>query len=224
MQTLYDKNFYDTQIVGSSKSAHLFIKRLMDFIEINSVVDIGCGRGAWLDVCLKFGGSMAVGYDGDWNSQEQMINKNIIFRANDLNTKIASSERFDLSMSLEVAEHIKPENSDLFLDNLTQFSDVVLFGAAFTGQPGTDHINCNPHSFWAFKMRERGYYVFNFLREEFWQILDVEPWYYQNTFLYVKSGNQVIENLKMSNIYPLKNLYSCNSISQWLYDSRKNSV
>jgi len=72
-----------------------------------------------------------------------MIDPVIEFRGTDLN-KSFNSERVDLAMSLEVAEHLHNWAAEEFIGSLVQASDVVLFGAACKGQGGLITLMNNP--------------------------------------------------------------------------------
>lgn len=187
---LYGQDFYNSQLLGSLQSAQVYLFHLYSIMGVpETVVDIGCGRGAWLATSKDFGVKRVVGVDGEWNSQNEMLDMDIELHRANLEQAIYLPEHFDLAISLEVAEHLRPESSDSFIDSLTRLSDVVLFGAAFVGQPGVNHINTRLHSFWARKFYDRGYLLFDLFRPTFWKDERVEPCYRQNTFLYVKSGH-----------------------------------
>ena len=161
--------------------AHLFALWRPD-----SVVDIGCGRGAWLAACGERGVQRLTGLDGDWVSQEMMLDPSIAFQRANLQQEQPAGERHDLAISLEVAEHLPLASADGFVRTLAAHADAVVFGAAYVSQPGQGHINTQPHSFWANKFLAQGYRLFDFFRPTFWSDNDVEPWYRQNTFLYVR--------------------------------------
>lgn len=191
-ESLYGQVFYNSQVVGSLQSAQIYLYHLFSIWGVpESAVDIGCGRGAWLATCSDFGVKRVVGIDGDWNSKEAMLDPRIEFYPANLEKEFTVTGPFDLAISLEVAEHLRPESSDAFVESLSSLSDVVLFGAAFTGQPGVNHINTRPHSFWAKKFFDRGYVLFDLFRPIFWNDERVEACYRQNTFLYVKPGNSL---------------------------------
>ncbi|MSN25195.1 MAG: methyltransferase domain-containing protein [Geobacter sp.] len=189
---LYGQDFYDSQIYGSLQSAQVYLYQLFSVWGVpGAVADLGCGRGAWLATCRDLGVKRCVGIDGDWNSQADMLDPNIEFHPADLEKSISLTESFDLAISLEVAEHLKPESSDAFVESLSGLSGAILFGAAFIGQPGVNHINNRLHSFWAEKFFARGYLLCDFFRPSFWSDDRVEPCYRQNTFLYVKPGHSL---------------------------------
>ncbi|NTV49860.1 MAG: FkbM family methyltransferase [Geobacteraceae bacterium] len=194
--SLYRQDFYNSQILGSLQSAQVYLYHLFSIWGVpESIADIGCGRGAWLATCLDFGVKRVVGVDGDWNSQEAMLDSNIEFHSVNLEKRFTLTGPFDLAISLEVAEHLQPESSDTFVESLSSLSDAVLFGAAFIGQPGVNHINTRLHSFWAGKFFERGYVLFDLFRPIFWNDDRIEPCYRQNTFVYVKPGHSLYQAL-----------------------------
>jgi hypothetical protein len=65
----------------------------------------------------------------------------IEFVTHNLEATLPLRERFDLAMSLEVAEHLTPGRAESFIQELCGVSDCVLFGAAIPGQGGTNHIH-----------------------------------------------------------------------------------
>ena len=104
---------------------------------------------------------MAIGSSG----AEALAIPRECFSAVDLNKSFEVDRRFDLAMSMEVAEHLVPESSANFVRSLTRLSDIVLFSAAVPGQGGTNHINFHPrqrprlanfHELWGWQALEGG--------------------------------------------------------------------
>ncbi len=213
----YDQAFYAEQVDGSLRSARAYLDRLFALWRPESAIDVGCGRGAWLAACGERGVQRLTGLDGDWVSQEMMLDPNISFRRTNLREEIATGERHDLAISLEVAEHLPPESSDGFVRTLVAHADAVLFGAAYLGQPGRDHINTRPHSFWADNFLAQGYALFDFFRPHFWSDNEVEPWYRQNTFLYVRPAHPLHAALTAAGHVPLPDARFVDCIHPWLY-------
>lgn len=184
----YDQSFYGSQVAGSLRSARSFSDVVIRIIPPISVVDIGCGRGTWLKAFLERGAERAVGIDGPWNSQDKMIDQRIQFVGCDLENAPLFEERFDLSLSVEVGEHLSKNASDQFVASLCSASDFVIFGAAIPGQGGINHINEQPPSYWARKFFYHNYLAYDIFRPRFWGDESLELYYPQNTFLYVRNG------------------------------------
>ena len=79
--SIYNNDFYKNQVDDSYKSASIVTNHLSKIFIPNSVADVGCGRGTWLKAFKELGTKHLVGFDGDWNTQEQMIDQSINFFA-----------------------------------------------------------------------------------------------------------------------------------------------
>jgi len=224
LSAVYDQSFYDSQVDGSLASARIYLRHLFDFFKPVSVVDIGCGRGAWLSTCHELGSTHIVGYDGLWNSQSQMIDGAIQFNAVDLNAPIDAGQQFDLAISLEVAEHLLPDSALQFVTSLSRISDVILFGAAIPGQGGTNHLNEQYQSYWGRLFLERNYHIFDVFRPPFWLDRRIDPWYRQNTFLYVKNGHVLHTELKTRGIQEIINLPFMDCVHPWLLEVKLSQL
>ena len=210
---LYDDTFYNSQVDGSFRSAKVYAELLKSLLAPSSVADLGCGRGTWLKAFAEAGATKLVGFDGSWNNQDRMIDSRIHFIATDLNQPMPrGGSKFDLAVSLEVAEHLKREASALFVQNITSLSDAVLFGAAFINQGGTDHINEQCHSYWAQLFIENGYLPYDVFRPAVWGVSEVEFLYQQNAFLYVKVESVAAAKLEKSGYRPISNLEFMNCV------------
>lgn len=224
LSNLYDGEYYEHQVEDSLRSARVVLTHLWEYFQPTSVLDVGCGRGAWLKACRELGSSVLLGFDGDWNSQSMMIDSAIQFRSIDLNRPFFVDSRPDLAMSLEVAEHLEPSSSLQFIDCLSQASDVVLFSAAYTGQGGTNHLNERPHTYWASLFRDRSYVPFDLFRSFLWGNEEVCFWYRQNTFLYCKEGSGSYHAIRAAGCSELTETSFMNCIHPALYEMRCRSI
>lgn len=221
MKTLkahYDHAFYDDQMAGSYQSAAVYARHLDTLLAPRKVVDVGCGRGTWLKAFGELGATELRGYDGSWNSQANMVDNTIVFEACDLNQlTLAGERRFDLAISLEVAEHLLPATAPSFTAALAALSDAVLFSAAFPKQGGTNHINEQPHTYWARNFEKSGYVPFDVFRPVYWADERVEPWYRQNAFVYARVGSASYDKLCASGLSPIGNLEFMNCMHPAIY-------
>ncbi len=71
--------------------------------------------------------------------------------------------------------------------SLVAHGDLILFSAAIPFQGGVHHTNERWQSVWAGFFRSLGYEPVDFVRPRVWTDGQVEPFYAQNTILYVRS-------------------------------------
>ncbi len=211
----YDKAFYDEQIAWSVTSAQTVVPYLCNLLPIQSVVDLGCGLGPWLAAFRENGVTDIAGYDGDYVPREFLRIPQEYFHPADLARPMAFDRRYDLAISLEVAEHLPPEAAAGFVEKLTNLADVVLFSGSIPYQGGTGHFNENYPEYWAILFASRGYEVVDVLRDVFWTNGTVCPWYRQNMLLFLKK-ERLYELFPgwsrptiLTRIHPEIYLYSC---------------
>ena len=181
---IYDNNFFKKISKGSLNSALVIVPLVIEKFNPTSVIDFGCGTGAWLNVFKKFGINEVLGIDGSFfDSCSLSENEYKIF---DLSNKINLNKKYSISMSLEVAEHIPEKSADLFVENLANHSDTIFWSAATPGQGGDNHINEQPHSYWIEKFYKLGYKSDENFKELFSKSSQVEFWYRKNIILFTK--------------------------------------
>ncbi len=191
---IYDAKFYGQQISGMKCSAATVLQYLFEFYRPQSILDAGCGQGAWLEEAARLGVSRLVGMDGAWVSDVLTNHQKIEFRQVDFSLEIPTiTERFDLCISLEVAEHLPINMAPQFITFLSNSANIVAFGAAIKGQGGENHINEQPQSFWVDLFAVNGFECFDVFRPLLWHNADVEWWYRQNMFLFIRKGSHGID-------------------------------
>ena len=181
---VYSENFYERFAGEWRESARVLVPLVLDLTEPRSVLDVGCGTGTWLALCREHGVDDVVGVDGPWVHPAQLLIPEERFRNHDLQQPLDLGRRFDLAISLEVAEHVPEELADAFVASLTRHSDAVMFSAAIPFQGGTGHVNEQWPAYWAEKFAARGYLAVDCLRPRIWDDARVVWWYAQNTILY----------------------------------------
>ena len=99
-----------TPTANSKTSAQIVLNHVLNLIPgVESVVDVGCGTDVWLSVLKEKGVKTIQGYDGNWVlGAEALAIPRECFSAVDLNKSFEVDRRFDLAMSMEVAEHLAP--------------------------------------------------------------------------------------------------------------------
>jgi SAM-dependent methyltransferase len=186
MELEYSSQYYERLSEGSSRSAAAVVPIIVEYISPKSVIDLGCGTGAWLAEFKRHGVRDILGVDGPHVDPAGLVIHPEQFLAADLTLPLALHAQFDLAMSLEVAEHLSADKADQLVDSLTGLSSVVMFSAAIPDQGGQHHINEQWPSYWIERFKLRGYEPFDPLRRFVWDRCDVEWWYAQNLILFIR--------------------------------------
>jgi SAM-dependent methyltransferase len=187
-QHTYDKVFFDYINEGSTRSAMRVIPVLAHLTGATSVLDVGCGVGAWVRAWRDNGLEDCIGVDGDNVSESQLLVRPDRFVRRDLSKAFRLDRTFDLVCTFEVAEHIPPVFADEFVDNLVAHGDVVAFSAATPGQGGEFHVNEQPYDYWRAKFNARGYACFDALRPLIADDQQIEPWYRYNILIFANAA------------------------------------
>ena len=148
----YTSAFFQNRARGSRASADRIVSICTELQHPHSVIDIGCGTGEWLAVFAEQGASKVTGYDGDYVDRSLLAIPTESFHGVDLVEWLereAGEERYDLAISLEVAEHLPKRVGEALVARLTELAPAVLFSAAIPFQGGTGHINEQWQSYWA---------------------------------------------------------------------------
>ncbi len=185
----YDDCFYDSISEHSLVASSVILPLIDNVLRPQSIVDFGCGRGAWL-LYWENQAREVLGLDGDYVDRQKLLIREDHFEPNDITIQIRLKRRFDLALCLEVAEHIPTAASEVLVDNLTDASEVILFSAAPPGQGGTGHVNEQTYEFWRELFIRRGYEAYDYIRPQI-RGSEIQKWYLYNPLLYVKSGHDL---------------------------------
>ena len=188
-ERLYNQTYHADRDARSRYAAETVLSSVFGWCDIESACDIGCGVGTWLSVASGLGAQRIAGFDGPWVQPDALVIDRAQFTQCDLNAPIPSGDRFDLAMSLEVAEHLKPERAGSLVADICGLSDLVLFSAAIPHQGGTGHINEQWPSYWAAHFADQGYAPFDVIRPLIWADDGIAWWYRQNMLLFAKEGS-----------------------------------
>jgi SAM-dependent methyltransferase len=181
----YAPSFYQGVAARAAESAPAVLECVLQYIRPKTVVDVGCGTGEWLHAISSLTEVEVLGIDSLDVPTEALVISPRSFQHADLGRPIALDKKFDLAISLEVAEHLPAHRAHSFIRDLTRMAPAVLFGAAIPGQGGVSHINEQWQSYWAQLFADRGFEVWDVIRSALWTNDNVAFWYRQNTFLYV---------------------------------------
>jgi SAM-dependent methyltransferase len=180
----YSADFYRDLDRTAAPSAARIVPRVLALAPIASVVDVGCGDGSWLAAFSEAGVADILGLDGPWISPHLLKIATRDFRRTKLDEPIRVERRFELAMSVEVAEHLPAERAEGFVADLCALAPAVLFSAAVPGQGGDHHVNEQWPAYWAALFAKRGYRACDVLRPEIWQDEAIAWWYRQNLVIF----------------------------------------
>lgn len=188
LTNVYRSGFFRRQNGTSARSASRIVPFVTELIAPKSVLDVGCGSGAWSKAFLENDVTSLRAVDGDYARSVLLIDEahftpvNLASFDGDLGT-------YDLVACIEVAEHLEPERAAGFVQLLCKHSPVILFSAAPPGQGGTHHVNEQPLSYWAEHFAQQGYRLFDIIRPVFWHDDAVQWWHRQNMVIFVDENN-----------------------------------
>lgn len=183
--TSYPPTFYQQLHSGVRQSAEVVVPVVMELLGPRSVVDVGCGLGTWLSAFADHGVKEILGLDGAYVDRESLEIPADCFLPFDLAKPLRLDRRFDLVVSLEVAEHLAPECAETFVDSLTRLAPMILFSAAIPFQEGQHHVNEQWPEYWSRQFQRRGFATFDCFRSRIWGDDRVQWWYRQNLLLFV---------------------------------------
>jgi SAM-dependent methyltransferase len=182
----YTSEYFALYRPGSRQSAEVILPLVFDYVRPRSVIDFGCGLGAWLAVARAHGVADIRGVDGAWVSAAELEIPASCFVAWDLTKPVKPDRRFDLAICVEVAEHLPRESAKVLVSSLVAAAPVVLFSAAIPGQGGVDHFNEQWPGYWATLFRAFDFVPIDCFRPALWLDERVEASYRQNVLLYVE--------------------------------------
>ena len=213
-----------------------------------SIIDFGCGLGTWLKVFKENGVNKIIGVDGSYVEKNDLLIPDECFISCDFDDpdrviETINDAKFDLAVSLEVAEHISAENSEKFISMLTLSSNIVLFSAAIPYQGGRNHINEQWQSYWAKKFQGRGFVAVDCIRPIIWSNRNIQYYYRQNIILYIKesiisdkklqvSPTSMHDLLQLDLVHPenwmdrniKKRISIVRFLRSWLPENRQNTI
>lgn len=156
---IYGVSFFDGPgcADGASKAAEV-VQVLMEVFSPKKVFDVGCGSGFYLKE-FSTRGVLAVGCEGSAEGVLRCAPSTLVFQW-DLRKPLLINSRFDLTLCIEVAEHLPSRFSEVLVTSIANLaSQHVVFTASPPGSAGDDHINCKEPEFWEATFLKHGFMV-----------------------------------------------------------------
>jgi SAM-dependent methyltransferase len=184
----FDTAYFSWQGDSAERSAHVVVPLVVERLRPSSVVDVGCGSGAWLKVFREHGVREVVGVDGPYVQPEALRIGTAEFVGRDLGEPFRLGREFDLAISLEAAHYVPEERAATLVASIAALAPAVLFGAAIPHQPGGPGRTRQWPAWWAQLFASHGFRAEDWLRPLVWEHQGVDWWYAQNTILYLRDG------------------------------------
>lgn len=178
--------YIHTDLVHNLNAPRELVPILMSMLKPSSVLDVGCGTGTWLKAFDEKGITDYLGVDGGYVDRQMLKIPITKFVPQDLREEWSLNRKFDLALSLEVAEHLPEESADRFVKILAAHGEAIIFSAAIPGQGGQNHLNEQWPAYWQQKFERHGFYFHDVIRPMIWANERIEWWYRQNIFLLTK--------------------------------------
>lgn len=183
---LYTADYFRRLEGGTRQSARVVVPLVLEMLRPRSVVDVGCGVGTWLTVFRELGVDDCLGVDGDYVDPGMLEIPVANFHSWDLRKPLRLDRRFDLVVSLEVAEHLPAECAQAFVESLSLLGPAILFSAAIPLQGGTGHENEQWPDYWADLFSAHDFVAVDCLRPRVWKNEAVQWWYSQNLLVFIR--------------------------------------
>lgn len=164
------------ELENDLRSAEIVTRSLLETYSPRSVLDVGCGLGHFTRKFMESGIKEVLAVDGDYLNPDLLFIPKEYFRTADLTKPFDFGRKFDLVVSLEVAEHLPPECAGQFVECLVRHGEAVLFSAAFPGQGGQMHLNEQWATWWGEHFQKHGYIPLDMIRPKVLDNSDLPPW------------------------------------------------
>jgi SAM-dependent methyltransferase len=174
------------QEAANAASAGRILDIVMDYYRPTSVLDVGCGIGTWLKVARSRGISDIRGIEGFWLDKSKLRVEPGLVEVVDLEKNFNLGRRFDLVISLEVAEHLSESAADHFIESLTAHAPLVSFSAAIPYQGGDHHVNEQFLPYWVERFSRFNFRPVDVIRGKIWNEPTILWWLRQNAVLFVE--------------------------------------
>lgn len=186
MNRLPDYEHAEAEEKEDRATAATLARTILGLVQPSSVLDVGCGLGHLARALAEGGVTKVEGIDGPQVDRQRLKIPQENFHALDLRQPFDLGRKFDLVISMEVAEHLPETCARDFVASLVRHGDTILFSAAHPGQGGQNHLHERWAGWWHALFRTQGLVPIDALRP----ILLKEPWlphwHQTNPFLLIR--------------------------------------
>jgi SAM-dependent methyltransferase len=184
----FDTAYFGWQGDSAERSARAVVPRVVERFRPKSVVDVGCGSGAWLKLFRLHRVADLLGIEGPYVQPEALRIPAREFAARDLGEPFRLDREFELAISLEAAHYVTEEGAPALVESIAALAPVVLFGAAVPHQPGGPGRNRRWPAWWAALFEKQGFRAEDWLRARLWVDGRGGWWFRPYQILYQRDG------------------------------------
>lgn len=155
---MYDDKFMKIALYAELTSAKVMANTIYKKLKPKTLIDVGCGPGHFANEFKRLGKDKISVTATDFSkAAEKFINPNVIFILKDLRTPLNLKKKYDITLCLEVIEHIDEKYEEVLCKNLVDLTKkYLIITAALPGQFGLNHVNCKPRDYWITKFADLG--------------------------------------------------------------------
>jgi len=133
----------------------LMWSKMIENLEIKSVIDVGCGRGFALEF-FKEKGLIIQGVEGSTKAVKQsLVPENVLLHDYEKGSP-EIKEKFDLCWCCEFVEHVEEKFRDNFIETFKN-AKYLAITFAYPGQGGHHHVNENTEEYWINAIEAQGF-------------------------------------------------------------------
>jgi hypothetical protein len=186
LKTIYEKRFIQQDELGK-----IIIPFLIKRYQPKSFIEFGCSVGHFLKTIadsVKSNNYCGIDYTVPIDNLDISLDHFIRY---DLSFPYITPLKYDMVISLEVAEHIPAQSSNIFVNSLCRHcGKFIMFSAATPGQGGDGHINEQPHEYWERKFEDHGFKKLDIIRPMLQDKKIIPSWYRNNIIIFERNTNE----------------------------------
>ena len=184
---VYDRDYYENAVeAAAAAGAGAIAASICTHLRPRTLLDVGCGSGALLE-WVKGRGVEVRGLELSEAALELCRARGLNVERFDLEKDVLEDpRRYDVVVSMEVAEHLPERVADRYIELLCRVAPRIVFTAAPPGQGGTDHVNEKPREYWVTRFERKGFRAQPELEKRWrddWRRAGVVGWYWQNLMI-----------------------------------------
>jgi SAM-dependent methyltransferase len=166
---------------------------MRDRFEPRSVLDVGCGLGAYLRI-FRNSGAEVFGVDGADYSSHHFIDQDEYAALDMDHCPLLLDRSFDVTLCVEVLEHLEEAPALSLVDAMAaQTKRAILFSAAQLDQPGYAHKTLREPEFWLRRFEDAGWAV-DVPGSMAARVLSTLHWFRRNLFVLLPKSQACSEN------------------------------